>query len=144
MVVEHDTIEEYVEVLSSFDSTDQLRLIAALTERLVDKVAEQVNGSVKGAEVPVPSTETPKTEVPEPSEDDSVNSPALKLRLDPDWDPKAELAAIKKAHREKYGEVGDSWKSLAGIWKDTMPDDIEERLRADRMPPREVPDLDIR
>jgi len=117
MVTEHDTIEEYVEVLSAFDSSDQLKLIAELTKRLADKSVGATSRSELDKSLPA-------------------------RRKESEWNSEEELAKIREAHRKEYGEVGDSWKELAGVWKDTMPDNITGILRADRTAPREVPNLD--
>ena len=45
MVVEHDTIEEYVEVISTFDSSDQLKIISELTRRLAKNGVENTPSS---------------------------------------------------------------------------------------------------
>ena len=120
MVVEHDTIEEYVEVLSTFDSTDQLKLIAELTRRLADKVMEE-----------------PDRRIP-----DDVAEVEIAWKKDSTWDAGAELAKVGEAHRRKYGDVGDSWKQLAGKWETSTPDDLMERIRSDRGPENKPPNFD--
>jgi len=139
MVAEHYTIEEYVEILSAFDAADQLRLIAALSERLAEKAAPaevKVYGEV-GDEAGV--VDEPVAKVVEETD---LSAYEHTWKPDPDWNPEAELERLRTEHRAKYGEVGDKWKKLAGCWKGTMPDDIAETLHAERLPWREAPNLD--
>lgn len=149
MVADKISIEEHIAALKTKSFEDQMRVVTALFKGLaeakasVTKPYEGVDSSrrsdiLDSQNEPILGL-TPLEVGTSPNKPDEINP---SWRAGTDWDPKAELAKISKAHREKYGEVGDSWKELAGAWKDSTPDNLIELIRTDRGPEKEPPSFD--